>query len=338
MIIWNGDALWHLPHLGEAAANFVRDRAHVVQDVIPYTCIFEDCDSSDEMYLTAEALVAHMLDKHSLPRWTCDYCAPSTILINPSAALGPRAFETATDWIDHIAKNHSDAMSANERSSLADLNKRQMMLPLNCPLCAFSVEYMDTRINDHFLLHMHEFSLLALPADAWGLCDSTTGTMSQASELSYVLEMKKSTQADLTYEEVTWSDLNRKWDECRDMVREATTTEHSWLSSVMRQLDMPRPREMKSYDMPLSITNELSATYRRHLWEILVLVKDVLGRAFIFDVDPETTNGTIQLVQEAEIVVNAINELYTSKTLLSPGKNTSLSYQQLPLSCYCLCC
>jgi hypothetical protein len=293
----------------------------VVQDIIPYTCIIEKCDSPDEMYLTAEALLAHTLDKHSFARWTCDYCAPSTNATETSTALGPRAFETAEDWMKHVANDHGDAMSADERPILADLNKRQMIFPLSCPLCPFSVDYMDTRINDHILLHMHEFSLLALPEDAWGSGDKTTGTISQASEqLSYTTELKDSGKAILTYDEVAWSTLSVLWLKCQRRIWLAG--ERSELLSAMKQIEIPNPpsREMAIYNIPWPVVAELSGSYSRRLWEVLLAFDNTIPHR---DLDDGTTATIRGLLYDAEIVVNAVNDLHTPQGRLHQSRNTS---------------
>jgi hypothetical protein len=299
----------------------------VVQDIIPYTCIIEDCDNPDEMYLTAEALLAHTLDKHSFARWTCDYCAPNTNVTETSTALGPRSFETAEDWMKHVGINHGDAISANERPILADLNKRQMILPLNCPLCPFSVDYMDTRINDHVLLHMHEFSLLALPEDAWGSGDKTTGTVSQASEeLSYTAGLKDSGENVLTYDGIAWAALYELWQDCQRRVSLAMATYNPRLLSVMQQVDIPMPplREDAFLNRPWPVFVELCGNYSRRLGEVLFAIQDITQHGVYLD--DEVTMTITELVYNVETVVDAVDELYdphTPQGQLHQRRNTS---------------
>lgn len=306
-------------HKHRVATDLLCNRAHVVQDIIPYTCVIDDCDTPDEMYLTTEALMAHTLDKHSLERWTCDYCASSTDVNEVSTSPELRAFETAKDWIDHIAKDHRDAMSPDAGTILADLNKRQMILPLSCPLCPFSVDYMDTRINDHILLHLHEFSLLALPEDAWGSGEKTTGTVSQASErLSYTLEIEELSKPDLEYGEIAWLDLHRYWQMCLSEVKKAARPNKSQLSNTMNHIHIPTDHGVKSSPM----IAELSASLSRRIFEIILAIEEELMQPTI-DIDAETTDTLTQLVQEVETVVNAMIAQNTPQEELYEGRHIS---------------
>jgi hypothetical protein len=155
-------------------------RAHVAQDIVPYTCIIESCDNPDEMYLTAESLLAHTLERHSLFRWVCDHCtmAAST---DTGATYSNQHFASAKEWMEHVAKYHGDSATADERIVLAELSKRPMLLPLDCPLCPFAIETISDKIDDHILLHLHEFSLLALPERAWETNEKSE-TLSQGSD------------------------------------------------------------------------------------------------------------------------------------------------------------
>ncbi|KAI9662762.1 MAG: hypothetical protein M1829_006157 [Trizodia sp. TS-e1964] len=157
-------------------------KAHVVQDIIPYSCIIDDCDTPNEMYLTAANLLAHMLEKHSMIRWTCDYCAYGANKTNDSKVEEPQHFDTAEEWESHIAAKHGDTILVSQLAIFGNLNKRPMIGPLSCPLCQFTTESMDTKVDDHILQHMHEFALRALPEDSGETYDQGSKT-SQASGL-----------------------------------------------------------------------------------------------------------------------------------------------------------
>ncbi|KAK6332695.1 hypothetical protein TWF730_004354 [Orbilia blumenaviensis] len=140
-------------------------RTHVAQDIIPYSCIIDDCDTPDEMYATAENLLSHMLKKHSVTRWACDHCSYGTNEKEP-ARKSPQYFDTSQEWESHAATEHKDMIPVEQRAIFAELGKRPTIGPLSCPLCQFATESPDTRINDHILQHLHEFSLWALPDNA----------------------------------------------------------------------------------------------------------------------------------------------------------------------------
>lgn len=169
-------------------------RAHVVQDLLPYVCFVDDCETPFEMYLTAESLLAHMIAKHSCTRWTCDYCTTGTQTSDD--ANDGKAFEFTTDkaWQEHMEQFHSKLVPSDKRSMLVELNRRQMIGPLACPLCdTFKMESLDTKIDDHILQHLHEFALWALPEGAEGRDDDG----SKVSQVSGTLSHTKTLKGDL---------------------------------------------------------------------------------------------------------------------------------------------
>lgn len=134
------------------------------QDLLPYTCFIEDCGTSFEMYLTSETLLAHLLEEHSSLRWICDFCA----LRNETTGQpgGRREFCGAEEWKQHMKEAHEDQIKTLQElqlAEMAELNKRPLIGPLSCPLCDFAEPNMSSKVDDHILQHLHEFSLLALP-------------------------------------------------------------------------------------------------------------------------------------------------------------------------------
>ena len=168
-------------------------RAHVAHDILPYSCFIDKCDTPYEMYLTGENLLAHMVDKHSSMRWTCDYCASKDKASKQRSTDAPHEFSSAGEWEDHMGKAHSDRVTAHQRPILAELNKRPMMGPLACPLCDFAMETMDSKIDDHILRHLHEFALWALPESPGAMSDEK----SKASQVSGTLSHTKATSGEV---------------------------------------------------------------------------------------------------------------------------------------------
>ncbi|KAF2821888.1 hypothetical protein CC86DRAFT_386241 [Ophiobolus disseminans] len=231
-------------------------RAHVAQHIIPYTCIVEDCKTPDEMYFNAESLIAHTLEKHSLARWTCDYCAASASESGTTNTAILQQFDSAEEWTEHVAKLHKDVATEEELPILSGLNKRQMIFATECPLCPFSVEGLTNRIDDHILLHLHEFSLLALPDDAWGFAEKTQ-SMSQGSDaLSAVHEHESADVADIPESEITTDKLNQLVQSARSLNRRTTH------GGAYHYLDLPHISTLPS-------SRGLSEESARELWVIL---------------------------------------------------------------------
>lgn len=131
------------------------------------------------MYLTTENLLAHVVDKHSSLCWTCSWCS-SDYQTTDTQAPDRHEFWTAEAWGDHITKRHKDRIKSAQLPVLAELNKRATIGPLACPLCDFSTEATDSRIDNHILQHLHEFSLWALPRAS----DAAPDEESKASHVS----------------------------------------------------------------------------------------------------------------------------------------------------------
>lgn len=151
------------------------NRAHVAADLLPYSCIDENCDTSEEMYLNSRDLLAHMLEKHSETRWTCDYCTYDVESCSPDEGDGSQApekirphFASAEDWKSHVTAEHGDRVPGDQRDLVAELNKRQLIKAYPCPLCnqindEINGTSLQSEINSHTLTHLHEFALRSLP-------------------------------------------------------------------------------------------------------------------------------------------------------------------------------
>lgn len=140
------------------------------------------------MYFTAEKLLTHTLEEHSVSCWTCDYCSYGTGVeaeSKTSIATPKQIFPTAEAWTSHVAEIHPDLIVPQERGTFADMNKRQMIGPLSCPLCDFASDSLTASIDDHILGHLHEFALRALPDTVVDLPDNNTGATARADVLSH---------------------------------------------------------------------------------------------------------------------------------------------------------
>ncbi|KAK4167717.1 hypothetical protein QBC43DRAFT_311328 [Cladorrhinum sp. PSN259] len=139
---------------------------HVAQDIIPYSCISEECDTPDEMHLTAQSLVAHTIENHGVERWACDYCLSQSTATGLGRTSDHQAvFETAEDWAAHINTLHPNKIPQTKLPTFMKINKRVMLEPMGCPLCEYvcESEFATSTIDDHILQHLYEFALRALP-------------------------------------------------------------------------------------------------------------------------------------------------------------------------------
>ena len=136
-------------------------RGHLAADLAPYVCIMDNCQE-DIMLVTTEDLNNHVRKEHGVERWVCDYCADA---LQPDVLT---IFDTAQDWISHVADMHFKTLAPNRLQELSKLSMRTMVQPMKCPLCEFTVDTVLPEIHSHITEHVHAFALRALPCGVTG--------------------------------------------------------------------------------------------------------------------------------------------------------------------------
>lgn len=182
---------------------------------MPYSCFISECETPYELYLTTENLLAHVMDKHSSVCWTCNFCSSGDQATGSSLTHTRHDFWSAEAWEDHVRKVHSDRIKAAQLPVLVELSKRSVIGPLTCPLCDFSTDAIDSKIDDHILQHLHEFSLRALPDSSDPVADEGSKASQMSGSLSHVKYVNYEDQHPLEYpitKRIQWSaDLERLW-------------------------------------------------------------------------------------------------------------------------------
>ncbi|KAK3324954.1 hypothetical protein B0H66DRAFT_547158 [Apodospora peruviana] len=143
-----------------------RWRTHVAYDLLPYTCIFEACESSTEFFRTSERWLSHMKKEHGTTRWVCETC------MTDSPMATSVAFNSVAQWEHHML-THDPHVSAKRLALMADMSLRRMLDPVECPLCHDSseLEPRDLEKDDHAAWHLHSFALEAIPWEGNGEYD-----------------------------------------------------------------------------------------------------------------------------------------------------------------------
>jgi hypothetical protein len=166
----------HLPgHRFEATEIEVCARRHVLNDLEPYVCVFEECNDAHRLFRDRAAWLSHMQETHT-KQWTC-------------TAAGHRLciFETEQGFEDHMRFDHA----AGFKESQMPWYKKRSQGPAAstftaCPLCGYETaeERINTLINakgsdskqnyerrkvisediaKHVALHLQAISMKALP-------------------------------------------------------------------------------------------------------------------------------------------------------------------------------
>ncbi|RSL97519.1 hypothetical protein CEP52_010868 [Fusarium oligoseptatum] len=145
-------------------ANLVRrnrfDLGHVAEDLSPYVCVYDDCDSPDSMYVTTAEWKKHIRDKHSRARWICDACWQN------SSRPEKFEFDSQEEWHRHTLAEHGDEVDESDMPDLTELSQRTGVPPIACPLCVEDTSLRNPETDKHLAEHIHSFALQALPWDS----------------------------------------------------------------------------------------------------------------------------------------------------------------------------
>ncbi|KAJ4190422.1 hypothetical protein NW755_005564 [Fusarium falciforme] len=134
-------------------------RLHVKNDLDPYVCLFEECDSPELLYNHSDAWLKHM--KQHAVRWRC------TSKSHPAVVC-----DTKEDYINHMKTSHGDKFNDAQLGVLADRNGRATgPLFTSCPLCG--VEEVKGSMEEHVIGHMRFLALKSLPATQEELDDKS---------------------------------------------------------------------------------------------------------------------------------------------------------------------
>ncbi|KAG5657293.1 hypothetical protein KAF25_005857 [Fusarium avenaceum] len=144
-------------------------KLHVKNDLDPYVCLFEKCNSPDHLYSNSSTWVKHMKE-HTL-RWRCK-----------SKVHGEFLADNKTDYVEHMRTSHPGKFTLAQLSILADRNAHTSgALFTVCPLCG--VDKTNTPMEHHVVGHMRLLALRSLPA-AHEDTDEFAGSESQHDSLA----------------------------------------------------------------------------------------------------------------------------------------------------------
>ncbi|KAJ5980058.1 hypothetical protein N7481_007356 [Penicillium waksmanii] len=131
--------------------NDAKWKAHVKNDLDAYVCLFDECDTPNQLYSHNEQWLKHMED-HAL-RWRCN-----------SKSHGLLIFHTRDGYIEHMRQAHQGAFSEVQLRVLADRNARAVD-PLfeSCPFCGSTDTPQGGTIMEHIVGHLRFLALKSLP-------------------------------------------------------------------------------------------------------------------------------------------------------------------------------
>ncbi|KAK3941016.1 hypothetical protein QBC46DRAFT_312487 [Diplogelasinospora grovesii] len=146
-------------------------KGHVAQDILPYACIFEECEQAEELYAASNEWYTHMRNEHSTSQWLCDICPPVSRIEGRILS-----FESGQDWENHVIAEHPTAFPLEQIHVLAELAQRSAFVAPPCPLCLYAPEPGKKNEDNHTATHLHEFALRGLPGNADGRSTRSSGS------------------------------------------------------------------------------------------------------------------------------------------------------------------
>ncbi|KAI0184666.1 hypothetical protein EV127DRAFT_374469 [Xylaria flabelliformis] len=158
-------------------------RGHVAQDLCAYICVFEDCESSDEMFSSTYEWMSHMATFHSETEWVCHKCTKYPGRPEQDVSV---FFQTSALLQEHFQASHP-SLDPSEYGFLVDAGKRiSGIQKARCPLCrpglvTFEQDEEDDNMtpppsagheigliqleeDEHIATHIHEFALYSFPS------------------------------------------------------------------------------------------------------------------------------------------------------------------------------
>ncbi|KAH8704080.1 hypothetical protein BGW36DRAFT_288147, partial [Talaromyces proteolyticus] len=136
-------------------------RGNQWKDILPYTCVIEDCPRTDTFYIDKETWLSHMNKGHGgTDQWVCHACSQKNI---------NATFRELANFTAHLEHQHSNGIRLQQIPMLCSAWRRKVPLEISaCPLCSFEGEDQNALL-DHTAEHIHSFSLRSLP---WAPRDS----------------------------------------------------------------------------------------------------------------------------------------------------------------------
>ncbi|KAJ5491869.1 Peptidase S8/S53 subtilisin/kexin/sedolisin [Penicillium expansum] len=131
-------------------ANIEKWHSHVKKDLDPYVCLFEECETPEELFSHSNDWLEHMRG-HNL-RWQCN-----------SKSHGVQRFTSRDAYLAHIKEIHPSSCTRSQLDILADRSTRKISRVFNsCPLCG-KVDVNYDSLVAHVVGHLRLLAVKSLP-------------------------------------------------------------------------------------------------------------------------------------------------------------------------------
>ncbi|KAK4186118.1 WD40-repeat-containing domain protein [Podospora australis] len=141
-------------------------REHILQDLQPYMCTYNDCPDPDAMYGTRQAWLSHEAQTHRKV-WRC---FEHTVLFG-----SPRALK------EHLETRHPN-LGASQIQTMIDLGHATILDDRSvCPFCLSEQPFEQKDLISHMASHMKSLALFSVPISAQDKDDESMSGKSNSS-------------------------------------------------------------------------------------------------------------------------------------------------------------
>ncbi|KAH8802415.1 hypothetical protein F5884DRAFT_886872 [Xylogone sp. PMI_703] len=199
---------------------------HILRDIEPYVCLFNNCDKPHELYKTIDEWVNHMQWQHALV-WSCQATGHESAV-----------YYTEEEFKVHLLSDHKNAFDESQLPVLIEKGAKpgpdifsKLALMGNdatlenhgvCILCPFNIDepaeshqsdfltveptvnVRSKKIRDHIATHLEEIALLSLP-ERDDLDDATTNERESDGTKPSIQEDQDLPSLELIDESPNWS-------------------------------------------------------------------------------------------------------------------------------------
>jgi O-acetyl-ADP-ribose deacetylase (regulator of RNase III) len=141
-------------------------RTHLLQDLQPYVCTYEECQHSDQLFRSRREWTEHESTHRKL--WRC----PEHL---------NAIYRTQSGLEDHLHNDHANTIADHEITSIVKIGETSEVDPRErCPIC-FAVADMEGGLQNHIANHLERLASFALPKDIDNTGDESDDASSAAS-------------------------------------------------------------------------------------------------------------------------------------------------------------
>ena len=201
----------------------LRNREHVINDLAPYLCTFEDCRKPQQLFLTSREWIYHMQRHHIPVEWSCLAHTSSTSANGQQEVV----FQDEQAYKQHLEEEHSNTKSITEAELHMSSRLASQVFTI-CPFCSLRLEDLEgpgvsqRALQKHVGEHLQALALCSLPWEDFD--EGTAMSSNRAQQENNDHSARRNIDTGSTSEKSTTSDLVFP-----DSLTQATATDRDYL-------------------------------------------------------------------------------------------------------------